>query len=302
MDSTEKDIITPDSAGNPEDHRETLTIKHDLRSREDDKMIRFLEAGGVEPDREYGRFWWIIEMLDYARASKLSKTILLETCAIKWRTTKESVLLTLDRAIEIGLFQCVNDWIFSPRLNREKASLDNDIEEFLATDVSLIRAAAGRRGGLAKAGKILAKSSKRSKASKTDDECISLDNTRNINTKSKDLNTNTHPSASKPSKTQFASYVFLSEIEHSTLIEKFGPEFVQRAIDKLDGWIGQDPTPKRIRNGRNAHHTFKNWVLNAVAEEESKARNTQVRGGAMPTRETNHEKNMRVLREAVEGS
>jgi hypothetical protein len=79
------------------------------------------------------------------------------------------------------------------------------------------------------------------------------------------------PKKVEPAKTEYAKHVLLTQAEHSALVEKFGAQFVTRACEKLSGWIESDPTPKRIRNGKNAAATFRSWVLNAVAEEESRA-------------------------------
>lgn len=74
-------------------------------------------------------------------------------------------------------------------------------------------------------------------------------------------------------KLLFGEYVYLTELEHKTFVDKFGEEFIQVAIDKLNGWIGSNPLPKRITNGKNAAATFRSWVLNSVAEQQSKAQN-----------------------------
>ncbi|TXH59019.1 MAG: hypothetical protein E6Q97_00990 [Desulfurellales bacterium] len=101
----------------------------------------------------------------------------------------------------------------------------------------------------------------------------------------------------KPLKRQYGERgnVFLSEAEAQSVRDKFGEPVLQRCIDKLDAWIESDRTIKRIRNGHNAAATFRSWVLNAVAEEQSRA---QAVGTGPPRRSaapTNHDRNMQIL-------
>lgn len=72
--------------------------------------------------------------------------------------------------------------------------------------------------------------------------------------------------------------VFLTDAEHESLIERFGSTFAARCIEKLDGWIAQDPTPKRIRNGKNGAATLRSWVIAAVTEEQAKAEKIKSNG------------------------
>lgn len=83
-------------------------------------------------------------------------------------------------------------------------------------------------------------------------------------------------------KKECAPGVFLTDIEHQKFLTDFGEPFVARCCEKLSAWIEQDPTPKRKRNGRNAAATFRAWVINAVAEEQSRADRTRSRNGPAP--------------------
>ena len=77
----------------------------------------------------------------------------------------------------------------------------------------------------------------------------------------------------KPTKIKLGQngLVFLTQAELDKGIEKFGKEFIDAAIEKLDSWISQEPTSKRKRNGQNAGATFRVWVYNAVAEDQARA-------------------------------
>lgn len=79
----------------------------------------------------------------------------------------------------------------------------------------------------------------------------------------------------KPDKVQHGEFVFLTTDEHSGFLTKYGPDFLQAAIEKLNGWIGSNPIPKRVTNGRNAAATFRAWVFNAIAEDQARAQRTR---------------------------
>lgn len=80
-------------------------------------------------------------------------------------------------------------------------------------------------------------------------------------------------------KTQFGEFVFLTEAEHEKLVAKFGAAFAQKCIDKLNNWIGSNPTADRKRNGKNAVYTFRSWVIDAVQKSEG----TTARPGRVPS-------------------
>lgn len=66
-------------------------------------------------------------------------------------------------------------------------------------------------------------------------------------------------------------YVYLSSEEHQKFTAQFGTEFLDAAIAKLNGWIGSNPIPKRIVNGKNAAACFRSWVFDSIAEQQAKA-------------------------------
>lgn len=72
-------------------------------------------------------------------------------------------------------------------------------------------------------------------------------------------------------KTLHGKFVWLSDIELEAFVATHGKPFIDRCIAKLDAWIETDPIPKKIKNGRNASACFRSWVLNAVAEEQSRS-------------------------------
>lgn len=77
-------------------------------------------------------------------------------------------------------------------------------------------------------------------------------------------------------KTLHPPYVWLTERELRALTEKYGGAFAAACIKKLNAWIETDPTPKRIRNGRNAAACFRSWVIDAIqAREHSNSKHTQ---------------------------
>ncbi|RMD50594.1 hypothetical protein D6827_03755 [Candidatus Parcubacteria bacterium] len=77
-------------------------------------------------------------------------------------------------------------------------------------------------------------------------------------------------------KTQFGEYgnVWLTEKEQKDFTELYGKEVLARAIEKLDCWIESNKTPQRIRNGKNAGATMRNWVFDSIAEAQAKAKRT----------------------------
>lgn len=75
----------------------------------------------------------------------------------------------------------------------------------------------------------------------------------------------------KPPKIQFGEHVYLTQTEIDNYQNKYGTEFLDRCCEKLNAWIEQDPTAKRVKNGKNAGATFRAWVFNAVAEEQMRA-------------------------------
>ena len=72
-------------------------------------------------------------------------------------------------------------------------------------------------------------------------------------------------------KIKKSEYVYLSRAELVRFGNKLGVDMLNRCIEKLDAWIASDPTPKRIKNGKNAGACFRSWVINAVKEEQLRA-------------------------------
>ena len=50
---------------------------------------------------------------------------------------------------------------------------------------------------------------------------------------------------------------------------ELGEDLFNRCAQKLDAWIGSNPTAQRIRNGRNAIHTFRSWVIDSVTKQNN---------------------------------
>lgn len=100
----------------------------------------------------------------------------------------------------------------------------------------------------------------------------------------------------KTPKQKFGEHVYLTQTEIDNYQNKFGTEFLDRCCEKLNAWIEQDPTAKRVKNGKNAGATFRAWVFNAVAEEQMRAtRSPQQK--APYEKETNFERNLRNILE-----
>lgn len=73
-------------------------------------------------------------------------------------------------------------------------------------------------------------------------------------------------------KIQFGDFVYLTEDEHQKLLAKFDVSFVEACIEKLNAWIGCQPTPNRKTNGKNAACTFRSWVIGSVQKELASAK------------------------------
>ena len=85
-------------------------------------------------------------------------------------------------------------------------------------------------------------------------------------------------------KIKHGSYVWLSEIEFDQYLVSVGSKKLNRAIEKLNGWIGKDPAdPQKIFAGQNASATFQNWVFLAVEEEFARAEKRKNKHFAKPT-------------------
>ena len=101
---------------------------------------------------------------------------------------------------------------------------------------------------------------------------------------------------SKPSKTKFLEFVYLSESELEKFKDELGEPVLTRCIEKLDAWIASDPTIKRKKNGQNAAACFRSWVINSIAEEQGRARAGPAKSGAtINGYGANHIKNMETL-------
>lgn len=79
---------------------------------------------------------------------------------------------------------------------------------------------------------------------------------------------------------QLAEFVWGDPIAVDALKASNGPEIIDRAVEKLNGWIGEsrgDPVefPKRKRRGLNFHFTYQNWLGTAVFEEKARSQRAQ---------------------------
>lgn len=105
-----------------------------------------------------------------------------------------------------------------------------------------------------------------------------------------------HEIESKTSaKIKYGEHVYLSDSELEKFADKLGTVMLNRCIEKLDSWIASDPTPKRIKNGKNAAACFRSWVINTVKEELARA--AKING--VP-KQTNAEKILQMGRELEE--
>ena len=124
--------------------------------------------------------------------------------------------------------------------------------------VRSVRIEAGKRGG--NPNLVKQKSTTQVKQKSTPSSSSSSSSSSSINKKS------------KPKKV-FGDFkhVHLTEAQEHKYRNEYGEAFFKRLVEKLDSWIEQDPTPKRIKNGKNADATFRAWVLNAVMKEQMEA-------------------------------
>lgn len=74
----------------------------------------------------------------------------------------------------------------------------------------------------------------------------------------------------KEKRLQLAQYVFMTASHRDKWVDELGTKNFLRCVEKLDAWIGQDATPKRIKNGYNADCTFRSWVVRSVLGESNK--------------------------------
>lgn len=79
------------------------------------------------------------------------------------------------------------------------------------------------------------------------------------------------PKKPKAEKHRVGEYVYLSEAENKRFREQYGDAFVDRCVERLDAWIGQNPIPKNVKKGQNAAACFRNWVVREVAVEQQRA-------------------------------
>ncbi len=128
-------------------------FSHDYNTAADPKIALLLsEFGGIG----YAVFWRVIEMLHMEPTHKLQrKRFLYSMLSKQLMTTEENIIKILDLCFsECELFSSDDDYFWSARVFR---NIDKKNEKY--SKRSEINAENGRKGGLAKASKILAKSS-----------------------------------------------------------------------------------------------------------------------------------------------
>lgn len=229
-------------------------FKHDVDSRLVPSMQLFISKVGAEG---YGFFWAVIE--EMYRTNKPEQTL---TSANKvgqnLQIPKERILFILDAAVEMGLWEQRGDILYSKR-----ADLEIQKTEEKRKNISELRAAAGQKSGQAR----------KSKTNKREqNEQNALDKSRE-DKKREDVDKNIISvgiATSNSEKVKHGSYVYLSKLEFDTFLESQGEALLKRAIDRLDGWIGQDPSPARIRSGQNAASALKAWALQRAKEDLTK--------------------------------
>ena len=91
----------------------------------------------------------------------------------------------------------------------------------------------------------------------------------------------------EPPKVRYAEFVYMTEVEHGKLLERYGPEMTDRLIEKLDNYKGS-----KGKTYSSDYRAILNWVVDSVQEELSKKGGTGY-GGSDPDRGTTRQSNFK---------
>lgn len=240
--------------------RKQLWIKHDLRSRNDGKMLWFLKRTGQEG---YGTFWSTIEVLDYQNDNTLPLS------GPEFEGTAESFFLTPERyktiinfAIDAGLFVSDGTRFWQERLKRDSVEASTKLAEASRAN-SATKVLAGRIGGLSKSarklglkgeeiqGFISSKLAEASKASKRD----KIDKIDSISTKV-DIDP---PTPLKPCLVLYGkNYLSMTTEQWAKLVEHFGEPLLRQELPEADEWISESDkaSARKYRRPGYNHYLF----------------------------------------------
>lgn len=248
-------------------------LLHDANAASDRKMMCVLEMSGPTG---YGLAWLIIETMRRDKDLCFDRSDVSMYARI-WNSKIEDINSLLDVALSVGLFVELSqkERVTAPALIR-------DVAEFQAKREKWRKEKERTR---TKDGHL--------KLSGTDKEEEEQEEDTDPEIEIRDQKKTKTKSAKAP--TGEGGYVWLTEDETERLIAKFGDNFAYRCIERLDGWIAQDPTPKRIKNGRNGAATLRAWVIAAVAAEQAKAEKIQEKGRFAP--ENKLQRDLRAIEE-----
>lgn len=73
----------------------------------------------------------------------------------------------------------------------------------------------------------------------------------------------------KSDKVQVLEFLFFKADTLAELQAELGRELFDACAEKLNSWIGSNPTADRLRNGKNAAHTFRSWVIDSVRKQQN---------------------------------
>lgn len=100
--------------------RDEIFLKHDPRTREDLKIKNLLFRLSPDPCGDYGRFWWLVEILHFERDHSIELTDdVIDTLAAEWRCLRDEVIGFFDNLEKAKITQTTQGKIFFPRQIRD---------------------------------------------------------------------------------------------------------------------------------------------------------------------------------------
>jgi hypothetical protein len=250
-------------------------LLHDAHAHQDLKMQRLIFVHGFEG---YGIFWILAESMRVAKDYSLRVSDL-ELIAFKSRIELPKLQAIVETCLQVELIREENGTYFAPALSRDMESLTKKQDQW-RTKKKRQRTNEGTKEG-------------------HEGDTISCpDHVPSGHVEVRTIEDRTKKKEQRRKKTEpktideledfgksphgECGHVWLTAKESEALSAKFGSEFAERCIEKLDAWIEQNPTQNRKINGQNGAATLRSWVIRAVTEEKAKAEKVQGNGPLKP--------------------
>ena len=221
--------------------KETFYFSHDSNARSDEKILPLRRKHG---SRGYGIYFMILEMLREANAYQM-----LNDCSTIAYELKEDDEIVKDVIENFKLFKFTNDGFFYSESLKERMIKREEIR--------ILRAEAGRKGGLAKAKQNYSK-------------CLALKERKGKKRKGKKRDNNNEKNFIKPNKEELKDY-FLEKLKDKRFIDLFDPEVeTEKFLNHFEsnGWKVGGKT--KMKSWQCAVNT---WCLRIKEKQKPKPNN-----------------------------